>query len=43
MIIKTDRKDARGMAHLLRTGWFRPVHVKSVSEFSPYETGRSPG
>ena len=31
MIIKTDRKDARGMAHLLRTGWFRPVHVKSLS------------
>jgi transposase len=27
-IVKTDRKDARGMAHLLRTGWFRPVHVK---------------
>jgi len=21
MIVKTDRKDARGMAHLLRTGW----------------------
>ncbi len=31
MIIKTDRKDARGMAHLLRTGWFRPVHVKTVN------------
>src|SRR3954454_12565731 len=30
MIVKTDRKDARGMAHLLRTGWFRPVHVKTV-------------
>ena len=29
-IIKTDRKDARGMAHLLRTGWFRPVHVKTM-------------
>ena len=29
-VLKTDRKDARGMAHLLRTGWFRPVHVKSV-------------
>jgi transposase len=31
MIVKTDRKDARGMAHLLRTGWFRPVHVKTVN------------
>ena len=30
MIVKTDRKDARGMAHLLRTGWFRPVHVKTT-------------
>lgn len=29
MVVKTDRKDARGMAHLLRAGWFRPVHVKT--------------
>jgi transposase len=29
-IVKTDRKDAGGMAHLLRTGWFRPVHVKTM-------------
>ena len=28
--VKTDRKDARGMAHLLRMGWFRPVHVKTT-------------
>ena len=27
---KTDRNDARGMAQILRTGWYRPVHVKSV-------------
>src|SRR5258705_5691381 len=27
--VKTDRRDARGMAQLLRMGWFRPVHVKS--------------
>jgi transposase len=27
--VKTDRRDARGMAHLLRMGWFRPVHAKS--------------
>lgn len=31
MTVKTDRKDARGLAHLLRMGWFRPVHVKNVS------------
>lgn len=30
MVVKTDRKDARGIAHLLRTGWFRPVHVKTM-------------
>lgn len=30
MVVKTDRKDARGMAHLLRTGWFQPVHVKTA-------------
>lgn len=29
--VKTDRRDARGIAHLLRMGWFRPVHVKTVS------------
>jgi transposase len=31
MPVKTDRKDARGIAQLLRLGWFRPVHCKSVS------------
>ena len=29
MVVKTDRKDARGIAQLLRMGWFRPVHCKS--------------
>jgi transposase len=28
--VKTDRKDARGIAHLTRLGWFRPVHCKSL-------------
>lgn len=27
--VKTDRNDARGLAHIMRTGWFREVHVKS--------------
>jgi transposase len=31
MTVKTDRKDARGIAQLLRLGWFRPVHCKSPS------------
>ena len=26
---ETDRKDARGIAQLLRMGWFRPAHCKS--------------
>ena len=30
MTVKTDRKDARGIAQLLRMGWYRPVHRKSV-------------
>jgi transposase len=29
MPVKTDRNDARGMAQLIRLGWFRPVHCKS--------------
>jgi len=31
MPIKTDRRDAEGIARLLHIGWFRPVHCKSVS------------
>jgi len=30
MPVKTDRKDARGIAQLMRMGWFRPVHCKSI-------------
>jgi transposase len=30
MPVKTDRKDARGLAQLIRLGWFRPVHCKSM-------------
>src|SRR3954451_18407266 len=26
---KTDRNDARGLAQIIRTGWYRVVHVKS--------------
>ena len=31
MPVKTDRTDARGIAQLMRLGWFRPVHGKSVA------------
>ena len=30
MPVKTDRKDAHGIADLMRLGWFRPVHCKSL-------------
>jgi transposase len=28
---KTDRNDARGLAHLARIRFFKPVHAKSLS------------
>jgi transposase len=32
MPVKTDRNDARGIAQLMRLGWFRPaVNVKQVA------------
>jgi len=27
---KTDENDAEGLAQVMRTGWYRPVHVKSL-------------
>jgi transposase len=30
MRVKTDRNDARGIAQLIRMGWFRPVHAKAM-------------
>jgi transposase len=30
---KTDKADARGIAHIVRTGWFREVHVKSKDSY----------
>ena len=30
MPVKTDRTDARGIAQLMRLGWFRSVHCKSL-------------
>ena len=31
MPVKSDRNDARGIAQLMRLGWFRPVHCKSTN------------
>src|SRR6202161_2754896 len=31
MPVKSDRNDARGIAQLMRLGWFRPVDCKSVA------------
>ena len=30
MPVKTDKKDARGIAQLMRMGWFHAVHCKSL-------------
>src|SRR5216684_5428810 len=30
MPVTSDRNDARGIAQLMRLGWFRPVHCKSI-------------
>jgi transposase len=31
MTVKTDRKDARGIAQLVRMGWYRGVHCKTLA------------
>jgi transposase len=31
MTVKTDRRDARGIAQLVRLGWFKSVHAKSAN------------
>jgi transposase len=31
MPVKSDRNDARGIAQLMRLGWFRPVHCRSMA------------
>jgi transposase len=31
MPVKSDRNDARNIAQLMRLGWFRPVHCKSMN------------
>jgi len=31
MPVKSDRNDGRNIAQLMRLGWFRPVHCKSIS------------
>jgi transposase len=38
---KTDRNDARGLAHLARTGFFKPVHVKSPFTCHPRSPHRA--
>jgi transposase len=42
MPVKSDRNDARGIAQLMRLGWFRPVHCKSLpaQELRAVLTGR---
>ena len=30
---KTDQNDAEGLAQIMRTGWYRPVHMKSLDAY----------
>lgn len=30
MTVKTDRNDARGLAQIVRSGWLKPIHLKSA-------------
>ena len=40
---KTDRNDARAIAQIMRTGWFRAVHVGSpFASLTPRSTALSP-
>lgn len=40
--IKTDRNDARGLAQISRTGWYKAVHIKSTqsNELRNFMAGR---
>ncbi|MGY3106174.1 transposase [Bradyrhizobium sp. LM6.9] len=41
---KTDRNDAKGIAQMMRTGWFRAVHVKSeAAQNAAGAAGRAQG
>src|SRR4051794_16107485 len=44
MPVKTDRTDARGIAQLMRLGWFRAMHCKSlpIQEVRALLTTRKP-
>jgi transposase len=39
MTVKTDRKDARGIAHLIRMGWYRPASPFPLRRGEPYSPG----
>ena len=36
---KTDKTDARGIAQILRTGWFSPVHMKYTQSLAQEDNG----
>jgi len=38
---KTDQNDAEGLAQIMRTGWYRSVHVKSLEAHHARTAGRS--
>jgi hypothetical protein len=38
-INKTDQNDAEGLAQIMRTGWYRAVHVKSFDSHRARSAG----
>ncbi|MGH7096437.1 MAG: IS110 family transposase [Stellaceae bacterium] len=38
---KTDENDAEGLAQVVRTGWYRPVYVKSLDAHRARASGRA--
>src|SRR5690242_19583265 len=42
MTVKTDRKDARGLAQLLRMGWFQRVHADRPAGDAPSRVTNDP-
>ncbi len=38
MTIKTDRNEARGLAQIVRSGWFKAVHLKSAGSQEGYSS-----
>ena len=43
MAVKTDRNDARAIAHAMRVGWFTAVHVKTAETLAAEQPPNTAG